>query len=200
MKNTVDARGKACPQPVIETKKALEQISGGELVTIVDNEAARDNVVKLAKSMSLDVEVKQYQGEYHIHINKGETVNKDEHIAISTATMEEKAAFILFTSNVLGSGSEELGKTLVKSFFYTLVESDMKPKTLMFINKGVYLTCEDSPVLAQLMALKEAGVEILSCGTCLDYYNLKDKLCVGSVTNMYTILENLMGGERVVTL
>ncbi len=195
MRDTVDARGMDCPQPVIITKNALEKISDGELVTIVDNEVARDNVIKLAKSMSMKVTVDQQQDEYYIRINK------DESLPLSSGLdVDDKVAVVLFGNNVLGTGNEELGETLIKSFFYTMVESDRKPKILMFINKGVYLTCEESPVLAQLMALKEAGVDILSCGTCLDYYHLKDKLCVGDITNMYTILENLMNGERVLTL
>ncbi len=192
MDNVVDARGLACPQPVIATKKALEKLAGGELVAIVDNEAARDNVVKLARSMAMNVAVEQQEDRYHIHIYKEEVPNLSR-------SVNEKAAVMLFGNNVLGSGEQELGEILIKNYFYTLVENEVKPRVLMFINRGVYLTCEGSPVLSHLLALEKAGVEMLSCGTCLDYYHLKEKLCVGSVTNMYTILENLLNAERAIT-
>ncbi|WP_366923533.1 sulfurtransferase-like selenium metabolism protein YedF [Metallumcola ferriviriculae] len=192
MDNIVDATGLSCPQPVVVTKKALEQLTGGKLVTIVDNEAARDNVVKLAKSLAMDVQVEQQEDRYHVHIYR-------EDIQGLSRSADEKTAVMLFGDNVLGSGERELGEVLIKSYFYTLVENDTKPRVLMFINQGVYLTCESSPVLSHLLALEKAGVEVLSCGTCLDFYQLKEKLCVGTVTNMYTILENLMNAERAIT-
>lgn len=192
MDNIVDARGLTCPQPVIATKKALENLSGDQLITIVDNEVARDNVVKLAESMAMNVEVEHHRDRYHIHIHKQESTS-------FSAAGDQYSSVMLFSSDALGTGAAELGEILMKSFFYTLVESDSKPETLLFLNKGVYLTCEGSPILAHLLQLEKFGVEILSCGTCLDYYNLKGQLLAGSVTNMYAILEKVTAAERAIT-
>jgi len=100
----------------------------------------------------------------------------------------------------MGRGSSELGESLIKSFFYALVESENIPQTLIFINSGVMLTCENSPVLEHLMTVEKRGVEILSCGTCLDYYKVKEKLCVGRITNMYTILDKMNQADKVISL
>jgi len=92
-----------------------------------------------------------------------------------------------------------LGGVLIKSLLFTLVEKQPHPKTVMFINSGVLLTTQGSPVLEHLQKLEQAGVQLLSCGTCLEYYQLKDKLAVGGVTNMYTILDE-MSANKAITL
>ncbi|MBC7343131.1 MAG: sulfurtransferase-like selenium metabolism protein YedF, partial [Clostridia bacterium] len=93
-----------------------------------------------------------------------------------------------------------LGQVLMRSFFYTLREAEVVPGSIIFINSGVKLACEGSPVLSDLMALEKRGVRILSCGTCLDYFQLKEKLCVGSISNMYSIVEAMMTSDRLITL
>ncbi|MGI9951660.1 sulfurtransferase-like selenium metabolism protein YedF [Moorellaceae bacterium AZ2] len=193
METKVDARGLPCPQPVIHTKKALEALKeAGEIVTIVDNEVARDNVVKLARSLDCAVEVEERGTDYYIHIRK-------EGLP-TTQLCVAPGQVILISTDALGQGSQELGELLMRNFLYTLSEGEVIPRCLLFINSGVKLCCEGSPALASLMALEQRGLEILVCGTCLDYYQLKEKLCVGSVTNMYTIVEHLMAAEKVVTL
>lgn len=190
---TVDARGMACPLPVINTKKVLEALKEGTVTTIVDNDAARENVAALAKSMGLEVDIKEEGSDYHITITK-----KD---GVPTPQIEAAANSVIFiTSSEFGRGSSELGNVLMKSFMFTLVESDALPQSMLFVNSGVYLTCENSPVLDHLVNLKERGVEILSCGTCLDYFNLKEKMNVGQVTNMYTIYEKMNGSAKVITI
>ncbi|NPV26772.1 MAG: sulfurtransferase-like selenium metabolism protein YedF [Firmicutes bacterium] len=190
MINQVDARGLACPQPVIMTKKALEEIAEGLVVTIVDNEVARDNVIKLAQNLAYGVDVEQRDQDYYIRISKGQTY--------TTQLLQTEDIVLVITGNTLGKGDDELGAVLMKSLIYTLTESDVLYKTIIFLNSGVKLTCAGSPVLEHLMALEKAGTEILSCGTCLDFFNLKDKLCVGSVTNMYTITEHLTKAQKVI--
>jgi len=193
LETTVDARGLACPQPVINTKKALEALKdGGKVVTIVDNEVARDNVVKLARSLDCAVEVEQRGTDYYIHIRKESLP--------STQLTIHPGQVILITSDSLGRGAQELGELLMRNFLQTLADGEVMPRCLLFINSGVKLCCEGSSVLATLLNLEQRGVEILSCGTCLDYYQLKEKLCVGSITNMYTILEHLLAAEKVITL
>jgi len=200
VKNEIDARNQACPKPVIMTKKALDNISEGVVTTIVDNEVAKENVSKLAKSLDFDYTVEKGQAnEYFIHITKGEVVNEASEIN-SCIPNTFKDLAIIFGNDKLGQGSEELGNILIKGYIYTLTESTPFPSTLIFLNNGVRLTVEGSPVLEDLIKLQSEGVEILSCGTCLDFYHVKDKLSVGEISNMYTIVEKMKNATNTITL
>ncbi|MCF6465699.1 sulfurtransferase-like selenium metabolism protein YedF [Clostridium sp. Cult2] len=193
----VDARGQACPKPVIMTKKELDNIKEGIITTIVDNEVAKENVSKLAKSSGYEYKVdKKSDNEYYIHITKGE-VSEGANVCIPDTF---KDMTIAFSSNTMGEGSEELGKILIKSFIYTLTEATPFPSTLIFYNGGVHLTCEGSEVIKDLKKLEAEGVEIISCGTCLDYFEIKDKLQVGEISNMYTIYEKLKNPMNTIIL
>lgn len=194
----IDCRGLSCPQPVINTKKVLDNISSGTVVTIVDNEVAKENLLKFAKGLNLTAEVSSlHNEEYQVTIHKGPEVSLGFAKGIETT----KGSYVLLmTSNVLGKGNDDLGGVLIKSFFYTLTEQENKPLAIAFLNAGVFLTCENSLVLEHLMHIEVGGTEILSCGTCLDFYNLKDKLCVGSISNMYTIMEKILKADKVITL
>lgn len=190
---TVDARGLACPMPVINTKKILDNIRAGTITTIVDTYAARENVLTLARGMGCDVLVEQKDNDYYIQITKTDFC--------APAKQGETGNTIVFcASSELGRGSAELGGILMKSFMFTLVESAEKPRAILFVNSGVYLTCEGSPVLEHVRNLEEQGVEMLSCGTCLDYFKLKEKLLAGQVSNMYTIYEKLNEADKVIVL
>jgi selenium metabolism protein YedF len=189
----LDTRGMACPMPVINTKKALEAMKQGSVTTIVDNDTARKNVVALARSMYCEVDVQQKKDEFYIHITKKESsLHMEEH--------ETGDNLFLVSSSVFGRGSEELGAVLMKSLMFSLVENEVMPQTIVFANSGVKLACEGSAVLEHLMIMEKRGVEILLCGTCLEYYKLKEKLCVGQVTNMYTILEKMTNSNKVITI
>lgn len=190
---TVDARGMACPLPVINTKKVLEAIAEGVVTTIVDNDAARENVATLAKGMGLEVDIRQEGSDYHLTITK-KGVNQIPEQKTGGNTV------VFVASSEFGRGSTELGNILMKSFMFTLVESDELPQSILFVNSGIYLTCEGSPVLDHLLNLSERGVKILSCGTCLDYFKLKEKLAVGQVTNMYTIYEEMNSASKVLSI
>jgi selenium metabolism protein YedF len=198
MEEFIDARGLACPQPVILTKKALE--NRNELTVRVDNVAALENVKRLAKSQGCSVNV---------------TVEKDrtwtlslirESGAAGTAgspespdimcDVAEKAGgrtaasgpcVILITSNAMGQGDDELGRLLIRGFFHTLQELDKLPDKIIFYNSGVKLTVKDSDVLEDIKQLAQAGVEILVCGTCVNFFNLTEQIAVGTISNMYDI-------------
>lgn len=191
MANTVDARGLDCPQPVILTKKALEGLQEGSLVVIVDNDAARGNVCNLAAARSCGAEVEEKEGAYYITITRQE--NECEVLSAGKETV------IIFGSNVLGR-DEELGKVLIKSYIYTLSQGDELPKSMIFLNSGVLLTTEGSEVLEDLKVLEDRGVEILSCGTCLEFFEVKEKLDAGGISNMYTISEKMAEADKVFTL
>ncbi|MDI9475601.1 MAG: sulfurtransferase-like selenium metabolism protein YedF [Bacillota bacterium] len=202
MSKRVDVRGMNCPLPVIHTKKALEEIEKGTVTTIVDNEIAKENVLKLAKSMNLEFNVKQSGGNFYIDIFKeGQTEATDSESSSPQRDAEDKKdSIILITKDKLGTGSDELGALLMSSYLYTLTEILPYPDSIIFLNGAVNLTVESSGSLEHIRTLEANGVEILSCGTCLDYFELNDRLAVGSVSNMYTIVEKLNKTGNVITL
>lgn len=189
MSRTVDARGLTCPQPVILTKRIMDEKTGEEIVTLVDNPTSLENVCKLAKSQGYSFTVEELGPEYHIHMLK-------ESYQPTVAEAFSSDIAILVKSQFFGEGNDELGTVLMKSFLYTLTESALHISHLIFVNGGVYLSTEGSPVLEHLHNLEQQGIQILSCGTCLDYYSLKEKLQVGQVTNMYTIIETLCNASK----
>ena len=198
MEVKIDARGLACPKPVIETKKALEGLKEGNIITVVDNAIARDNVSKLAKSLMLDYTITEVDGNYQISIFKGENSNQAEDMVQKRPDLANTV--ILVGSDVMGTGDDVLGAVLIKGYFYTLTEYEPFPKAILFVNSGVRLTVEGSPVIEYLKKLMEMGTEILSCGTCLDYYHLKDQLAVGGITNMYTIVETMQEANNTIRI
>jgi len=194
----IDARGLECPKPVILTKKELDSIKEGKVRTTVDNEVARENLIKLAKSQNADFEVEELEGGlFAVTIEKKASIETENHKKM----VEVDENFVIaIQSEHMGRGDEKLGEILMKSFIYTVKETKPYPKTMLFFNSGVKLTVAESEVLDDLKALENEGVEIISCGTCLDYFNLKDKLEVGSISNMYTIYEKLRNSTNVVTI
>lgn len=192
MDNIIDARNLNCPEPVIMTKKAIDNNPNINLITIVSENAAKENVTRLATNHGYNVEVEEKEDGIYLYLNKDK-----EDLVIE---VEKGELAILVTSQFFGQGDEELGKILMNSFLYTLTEMTGQIKNLIFMNAGVYLACEGSPVIENLQALQENGVEILACGTCLDFYDIKDKLEVGRVTNMYTAMEILANASKNITL
>ena len=186
MEKIVDARGKSCPVPVIMTKKEIDKLSSGIIRTIVDNEVAKENVSKLVKNLGYEYSIDEKNSEeFHI------IVKLDENAVIEDISDEFKDMVLGFSKDIMGSGDRKLGEILIKSYIYTVRETTPLPKALLFFNTGVNLTCEDSQVLEDLKYLESKGVEIVSCGTCLDFLNRKEDLGVGSISNMYTIYETL---------
>lgn len=201
---TVDARGMACPQPVIQTRKAMEQ--GHQVVTLVDNDTARANVERMARKAGWDVSVVAEANGYRVEMGKGDGLSQSQPTVIpgaSAASGPEPTGgplVLVVASDTMGQGAAELGGILARSFFHTLGEVEPLPQTTIFLNGGVKLACEDSPVLEDLHALEAKGIEMLVCGTCLSYYELTDKLAAGHVSNMYDIAETMLGAGKVVNL
>lgn len=188
----VDCRGLACPQPVLATQKAMEEVEEREWMVIVDNPSARDNVTRFAQSQGATVTVEQKGNDFYLHIERKEKVEKREGVS------KEEKLVVYINSNQMGVGDETLGVTLIRSFLHVLSEMERKPTTMVFVNSGVWLTTESSPVLEDLQKLSEKGVTLLSCGTCLDFYKLKDKLKVGVISNMYDIAKTLFEADRLI--
>jgi len=192
----IDARGLACPKPVINTKKELDNIDEGIVVVTVDNHIAKQNILKLSNSLNCESRViKDEKDLISIEIKKGENVIIEEQVKDE---LENKCIFI--SSNKMGKGNDELGEILMKGFIYTLTESKPYPKSILLVNSGVKLSTENYDTVQNLKILEESGVEILSCGTCLDYYGLKESLKVGSITNMYTIVDIMKNSSQTISI
>lgn len=195
----VDCRGMACPQPVIETKKALEEGRGKAIITIVDNETARENVLRFARNAGYAVNIEEKEGLFHLNITPAEEALVKESKAEKVENKAEDGVIYFITASTIGQGSPDLGEVLMKSLMTTLAEQH-PPKALLFMNTGVFLTVDGSPVLEELWKMSKAGTEILACGSCLNYYKLKEKLAVGVVSNMYEINSRLSGPHKVITV
>jgi selenium metabolism protein YedF len=194
---TIDARGLPCPQPVILTRNALQE--GNPVLTIVDNETAQQNVTRMAEKAGATVQAEEREDGIYLHVAQAGAAMA-ETIAQPVSSPPGGSLVLIVPSEFMGRGDEELGNILIRGFFHTLGEVEPLPDTVIFVNSGVKLVVEGSLVLEDLHALCEQGAEILACGTCLGHYNLKEKLAVGEVSNMYTIAETMLGAGKVVTL
>lgn len=195
----VDAMGENCPIPVIKTKKAMQGLNGPDVIEVlVDNEIAVQNVTKLGTSSGAEVSSEKLgEKEYKITI-----VMEGAPAAVGENTEcvpdARSNAIVVISSDRMGSGNDELGKVLLKGFIYAVSQLDELPRQMLFYNGGATLTAEGSDSLEDLKSMEAQGVEILTCGTCLDYYGLKEKLAVGGVTNMYSIVEAMAGAGKII--
>lgn len=174
------------------TKKALDSREVTEVMAIVDNRTALENISRLVKTMNLTSMVEEQDGSFFISITKEEGQPDKESLSGSTV--------VLVKSNVLGQGDDNLGSILMNSLMYTLTQMDGEIKCLMFLNSGVLLTTSGSPFIEHIRQLERNGVEVLSCGTCLDFYGLTEKLEVGKVGNMYAITEEMLHASKAIVL
>ena len=202
----VDVRGKPCPQPVVETRKVLDAGDCGLVRVIVDNTASSENVSRLARKMNCDVTIdKKLDNEIHLLIHpvgvEVPAIPQDQGGASPqpAARMAPRPTqtVVLISSSELGVGEKELGGILMRAFIKTLKEVSPPPTAIIFMNSGVFLTTEGSQLLEDLQDLAHEGIEILSCGTCLDYYKLKGKLEIGTVSNMFEIVSLMADADRV---
>jgi selenium metabolism protein YedF len=214
----IDAKGKPCPQPVILAMRALGGLKDGETLQVqVDNEAAVENLKRMAQKNGAAVQVKADGANWTVEIVPADSVagagggTGSADAAQAGQSAEEQArqicampargpVVVAVGSAEMGNGDPRLGRILMKSFLYSLTQLEELPQTVLFFNGGVRMTTEGSESLEDLKALESQGVEILSCGTCLDFYGLKDKLLVGGITNMYVIAQTMAGAGNVVKI
>lgn len=211
---TINAIGDACPIPVVKTRNAIRDQNGAALQTetFVDNEIAVQNLTKMAEQKGYKVHSERLGPQkFRVVMDVPALQNASPASETSAAPMKNGAkdnpspdmasgsnAVIVISSTQMGTGSEELGAALLKSFLYALSQTEPLPRAMLFYNSGVRNTTEGSPFLEDLSNLEQRGVEILSCGTCLNYYGLTEKLRVGAVTNMYDIVERQMRASKVI--
>ena len=189
---------------MVKTKQAIQSLQGAGVVeTLVDNEIAVQNLTKMASLKGYGVESEKRSDDcYRVRMtvngfDGGQKEEEPEKILCQPMS-ERKNIVVAVGADHMGEGSNELGQALLKGFLFALTMQEELPAAILFFNGGAHLTCEGSDSLEDLRALEEKGVEILTCGTCLDYYDLKDKLAVGGVTNMYDIVEKQMKATLVV--
>ena len=196
---TVNAMGDNCPIPVIKTKKAMAALTGPETIEVlVDNEIAVQNVTKMASGSGGKVTSEKLgDAKFKVTIEMEGAPAADGAEAVCAPDARDNTVVVV-SSDRMGSGNDELGKVLIKGFIFAVTQLDTLPKTMLFYNGGATLTTEGSDSLEDLKSLEAQGVEIMTCGTCLDYYGLKDKLAVGTVTNMYSIVETMAKAGRIV--
>ena len=199
-KKTVNAMGDVCPVPLVKAKNAIAELAGsGKVEVLVDNEIAVQNLEKMAQKGYGFLVKEKKEKEYHVEFTVSETEPAEtEEKTVCLVPAAKKTKLVVLSADHMGEGAEELGKILMKSFLYALTQQDELPDTILFYNGGAKLTCEGSESLEDLKDLAARGVEILTCGTCLNFYGITEKLQVGSVTNMYDIVERMSSADRVI--
>ena len=201
---TVNAIGDACPIPVVKTLNAIRDLKGPDVVqTLVDNEIAVQNLTRMAGQKGCAVKSEKLgEREFKVTITVGDPAlvqnAETENIVCGLPNSGRKNTVVVISSKAMGHGGDELGTALMKGFIYALSQQEQLPSTILFYNGGASITCEGSISLEDLKNMEARGVEILTCGTCLNFYGLTEKLAVGSVTNMYTIVEKMTGADLVV--
>ena len=201
MNKIIDCRGMACPLPVVNAKNAAEELNFGDVLTVlVDNEIAVQNLQRFASYKGFTSSGdKKSDKEYAVTIQIGESKDSEAAEEVSCEMdMRKKGLMVVLSSNTMGNGDPKLGTALMKAFVFALTKQDRLPETILCYNTGAYLTCEGADTLEDLKLLESEGVTILTCGTCLDFYGLKEKLAVGGATNMYDIVERMETAVKII--
>ena len=207
MEKMIDCKGLNCPLPVVNAKKAAEELASGDILTVlVDNEIAVQNLLRFASGKGFGASSeKKADKEFAVTIAiaasqaaPAEAAEAEEEEITCALDTRKKGMLVVLSANVMGTGDEKLGKSLMKAFVFALTKQDQLPETILCYNTGAYLTCEGADTLEDLKSMEAEGVTVLTCGTCLDFYGIKDKLAVGSVTNMYDIVERMEKAKTVV--
>lgn len=208
----VDAVGEACPIPVVKADKALKELQGGDILEVhVDNEIAVQNLIRLASGRGLGYETRKVgntnfavvmvpgseEAECGNHVTDAAVSGTDGGRGAEQAELH-RSTVVAIGSDCMGNGDEELGKLLMKGFIYALSQREELPRTILFYNSGARIPMKGAVSCEDLRSMEERGTEILTCGTCLDFYGLTENLGVGSITNMYTIAETLYNADKVI--
>jgi selenium metabolism protein YedF len=195
----LDCRGKLCPKPVLETRRAIEALAEGSLQVLVDNLGAKENVTRAMVEAGHHVLAEESDGSWTLTVTKCATCAVPAAEAPASAPAAGKTV-VFAADRGLGRSDPELGNILVRAFLGTIADLPQPPDVIALMQGGVRLACEGSPVLEPMAALEAKGVAILVCGTCLDFFGLMDKLQVGRVSNMAEIVDTLMAAGRVIPL
>lgn len=200
----IDARGLNCPQPVLLTKKSIENSDSDTFLVNVDNQIAKENVMRFLGNLAFHIEVRELAADhYEIEARRGtKSIVPDlsSNRSSEVLPIPESSSLVVYVGTCfMGTGDNDLGAKLIRGFLRTLIDMSFRPWRMIFINSGVKLTTIDEEATEALNLLSEKGVEILSCGTCLQHYGLEDKLSVGRTTTMYEVIESLEQASKVIS-
>ena len=195
----IDARGLACPAPVLQAKNAIEEEKVNSIEVLVDNEAGRQNVCRFLKSQGFGVSVQEREGDFYV-AGRREGGLEPEGVVAEKPDTEKKKIVVMVANNCVGHGDDELGSKLMVSFLKTIKEMGDELWRLVFVNNGVKLTIDVSEVLSVLKAYEKDGLHILVCGTCLTHFNLLDKKQVGETTNMLDIVTAMQLADKIINI
>lgn len=195
----LDARGLNCPEPVIRAKSALENENPGTITVVVDNPASQENVQRFLESQGFNTALTRQGDDFFIMADREEAPEPSK-AATETPTEAAEKIMVFCGTDRMGFGDDELGKKLMISFIKTLNEMGNDLWRLVFVNNGVKLSVENSPVLPELAALEADGVSILVCGTCLTHFDLLEKKQVGETTNMLDIITAMHLADKVIKI
>lgn len=201
----IDTRGLSCPQPVLETKRAIEASGGDQFRVLVDNVTSRENVSRFARNQGFSVDVKDDGANtYELSLKRSESAPspaaQEDPLPCPVPQTDAGVKNVLFIGNsAMGRGDDELGQKLMRGFLRTWIDSEPKPWRMIFINSGVKLTTLDDEAVEAISMLEEQGVEVLSCGTCLQFFGLEEKLRTGRVTTMYEVIESMNAATKVLS-
>ena len=198
MKKFIDAKGKACPMPVIMAKKEID--AGVKFFEIeVDNKIAVENLKKLANSQGFTTTIEENNGNFKVNFSNG--CEECEEVLAKVEGKKPLGNWSIFVNKeIIGTGNEELGQSLMKMFLYTISEGEDLPKSILFMNGGVKVPTLNEQAVEHLKVLQDKGVELLVCGACLNFYGLEDKLEVGKISNMYDITNAMKEAYKVITI
>jgi selenium metabolism protein YedF len=191
---TIDARGETCPVPVILLKKALAEANGEDIREIVDNDLSKQNLEKMLTELGHPFETVEENGAYIVQVNLSGEIGK------AAPETPKQDSLLVLSADQMGRGDDELGHTLIKNFLYALTESDNLPQKIVLYNTGVKLACEGHEAAESLKKLAEKGVQVFACGLCLNYFGLAEKLQVGSISNMYAIIQIKLAAAKIIQL
>jgi selenium metabolism protein YedF len=196
---TVDARGEVCPKPLVLTRRQLKDTPvGGSFIILIDNDTSKENVERFLSDNRIGFATSRVENAYSIQVTRTqEDLPRPEAEDYCRPASTPRQAYC-FTSDQMGTGPADLGQILIQACINTIKEVEPPPSALVFYNSGVTLTIDGSPTLSSLQDLEKAGVPILVCGTCANYFQIKDQVKVGVISNMYAILEALSRASHVI--
>ena len=201
MNTVLDCRGLACPQPVLRAKELLDSLTHGAVEVLVDNEAAQSNLARFGKSQGCTVEIRASGDTRHVTISKEPRRDAAKTVAPEDyrCDLPGSGLVIVIPAETMGRGNDALGGVLMRAYVKTIKNLSPLPTKIFFYNTGVKITASESDLIAPLRELAAQGVEIYSCGTCLDFLNLKESLLVGQVTNIFEIMDGMAQASKVVS-
>jgi len=195
----IDARGLACPAPVLQTKAALDEGQLQGVSVLVDNAAAQQNVQRFLESQGFETRIAQDGADYRV-MGSGAAAPASQPEAAATPQTDMKKIMVMCATDRIGFGDDELGKKLMVNFLRTLKEMGPELWRLVFVNNGVKLTVGGAAVLEDLQALEKSGLKVLVCGTCLDHFDLLERKQVGETTNMLDIVTAMQLADKIVNI